>query len=506
MAAASLMLVSCSATPSGGSNAAEPIAGGVAVVALSDEPDTLDPTVANTFVARVVFTAFCEKLYDSNDNLELVPQLAASLPVTSDDGLTVDIALREGIVFNDGTPFNADAVKITLDRNLTLDTSSRKKELAALQSVEVVDDNNIRLILSRPFSPLGAQLADRAGAIMSPTALEALGLDFGTDPVCVGPFDFTDRVPGSEINFTKSDYYYDKDIVKLDGVTYKFITDPNIRAANLRSSDINAAERLNASDVEQLGADGVDVLDVSAIGYQGLTINIDPTMSSSPLASSVELRKAFELSIDRDALNTVVFAGQTTPDCVPFPKQMVFRPADIQCSEFDPDAARALVEASGETLPIPVELLIPARPTDQKTAEVIQQMANDVGFDVTIKPVEFVSALDLGRAGNFDMFLIGWSGRMDPDGDMNDLLTTGGTNNYSRMADSTVDSLISEAASVTETDARQDLYGQALDRIEEVKPLIYLYHDTWFLGLADITGVEYSSDAIPRFTTAELTK
>lgn len=506
MAAASLMLASCASTQSGSPSADEVVAGGIAVVALSDEPDTLDPTVANTFVARVVFTAFCEKLYDSNDSLELVPQLAASLPVTSADGLTVDIALREGILFNDGTPFNADAVKITLDRNLTLDTSSRKKELAALQSVEVVDENNIRLTLSRPFSPLGAQLADRAGAIMSPTALETLGLDFGTDPVCVGPFDFTDRVPGSEINFAKSDYYYDKDLVELDGLTYKFITDPNIRAANLRSSDLNVAERLNASDVDQLGADGVDVRSVSAIGYQGLTINIDPTMSSSPLASSVELRKAFELSIDRDALNTVVFAGQTTPDCVPLPKQMAFRPDDIQCVDFDPDAARALVEASGETLPIPVELLIPARPTDQKTAEVIQQMANDVGFDVTIKPVEFVSALDLGRAGEFDMFLIGWSGRMDPDGDLNDLLTTGGTNNYSRMADSEVDSLISEAASVTEPEARQDLYAQVLDRIDEIKPLIYLYHDTWFLGLTGITGVEYSADAIPRFKTAELTK
>ena len=505
VAAAALLLASCSTPPTPSPSAAEGSEGGIAVVALSDEPDTLDPTIANTFVARVVFASFCEKLYDANENLELIPQLAAALPETSDDGLTVDIPLREGILFNDGTPFNAEAVKTTLDRNITLATSSRKKELAAVESVSVVNENTVRLTLSRPFSPLGAQLADRAGAIMSPTALAALGDDFGTDPVCVGPFDFTDRIAGSEINLTKSDYYYDKDKVKLDGVTYTFITDPNVRSANLRSGELNAAERLNASDVEALEADPkVEVLKANTIAYQSLSINVDPALSTSPLASNSDLRRALELSINRDALNDVVFNGQVTPDCSPLPTQMAFRPDDITCSKFDPDEAKKILEDSGETLPIPVELLIPARPTDQKSAEVIQQMANDVGFDVTIKPVEFVSALEAARAGRFEMFLIGWSGRIDPDGDLNDLVTTGGSNNFNQLADPELDALVAEAATVTDTDERKKLYGEALERLDELKANIYLYHDSWFLGLSGITGVEYSSDGIARFKTASL--
>ena len=507
VAAAALLLASCSTPPSSSPSAAEGVEGGIAIVALSDEPDTLDPTIANTFVARVVFTSFCEKLYDANENLELVPQLAAELPITSDDGLTVDIPLREGILFNDGTPFNADAVKTTLDRNITLATSSRKKELAAVDSVSVVDENTVRLTLSRPFSPLGAQLADRAGAIMSPTVLTALGNDFGTDPVCVGPFDFTDRIAGSEINLTKSDYYYDKDKVKLDGVTYTFITDPNVRSANLRSGEVNAAERLNASDVDALESDPkVEVLKANTIAYQALSINVDPALSASPLASNPDLRRALELSINRDALNDVVFSSQATPDCSPLPIQMAYRPEDITCSKFNPDEAKKILEESGETLPVPVELLIPARPTDQKSAEVIQQMANDVGFDLTIKPVEFVSALDAARAGEFEMFLIGWSGRIDPDGDLNDLVTTGGANNFAQLADPELDELVAKAASVTDTAERQELYGDALARLDELKANIYLYHDSWFLGLSGITGVEYSSDAIARFKTASLVK
>ncbi|WP_022884584.1 ABC transporter substrate-binding protein [Glaciibacter superstes] len=503
-----LLLTACS-TPGGAGQGAEPetTAGGVAVVSLAGEPGTLDPSTANTFTARIIFTSVCEKLYDADDNLELVPQLAAELPEVSEDGLTVDIALREGVTFNDGTPFDATAVKISLDRHRTLPTSARKLELAAISDVAVVDDSTVRLTLSRPFSPLGAQLADRAGAIMSPTALEELGDDFGSSPVCVGPFAFEDQVSGSEMNFVKSDFYYDKDKVKLDGVTYQFVTDANIRVANLRSGDINVAERVNASDLPQLKTEaGIEILESATIAYQSVSINVDPATSSNPLATSVDLRRAFELSLDREAVNDVVFNGTNVVDCIPLPGQSAFRPDDVTCSEFDPEAARKILEDSGETLPLAVELMYPSSPTAQKTVEVIQQMANDVGFDVTLKPVEFISALEAGRAGDFEMFLIGWSGRIDPDGDVNDLVTSGGSNNFSRVSDPQLDSLVAEAASVTDTDARKDLYEQVLTRIDELKPNIYLYHDSWFLGLSGITGVEYSSDAIPRFKTASLTE
>lgn len=507
-ALATLLLTSCS-TPAGNgtSTAPETTDGGVAVVSLAGEPGTLDPTTANTFTARVIFTSVCEKLYDADDNLNLVPQLAAELPQVSEDGLSVDITLRDGITFNDGTPFDADAVKVSLDRHRTLATSARKLELAAISDVAVVDDSTVRLTLSHPFSPLGAQLADRAGVIMSPTALEEFGDDFGSSPVCVGPFAFEDQVPGSEMNFVKSDDYYDKDKVKLDGVSYQFVTDANIRVANLRSGDINVAERVNASDLAQLKTESdIEILEAATIAYQSVSINVDPSTSSSPFATSVDLRRAFELSLNREALNDVVFDGSNVVDCIPLPGQSPFRPDDVDCSEFDPDEAQKILEESGETLPLSVELMYPTSPSAQKTVEVIQQMANDVGFDVTLKPVEFISALEAGRAGAFEMFLIGWSGRIDPDGDVNDLVTTGGSNNFSRVSDPELDSLVSEAASVTDEDARKDLYDQVLTRIDEIKPNVYLYHDTWFLGLSGITGVEYSSDAIPRFKTASLTE
>ena len=148
-----LLLAACSATPA---SPPQPREGGVAVVTLADDPDSLDPTTANTFVSRAVFTSFCEKLYDTNENLEVVPQFAASLPQLSSDGLTVNIKLRTNVLFNDGTPLDAAAVKTTLDRNLTLPTSARNQNLSAVES------GTVELKVKRPSSPLTAQLVDSA--------------------------------------------------------------------------------------------------------------------------------------------------------------------------------------------------------------------------------------------------------------------------------------------------------------------------------------------------------
>ena len=483
------------------------VKGGIAVVALENEPDVLDPTLANTFISRVVFTSLCEKLYDVNDKLQLIPQLAAALPITSADGLTMDIKLRKGIKFNDGTPFDANAVKVTLDRDKTMKTSARRPDLAAVDKVEVVNPLAVRLTLNKPYSPLVAQLADRAGMIMSPTALAKLGDNFGTAPVCVGPFKFKNRVAGSEINLVKSDQYYDANKVNLDGIKYKFITDANVRAANLRSGDVNVAERLNPSDaIELQKLPAIKILGVATLAYQGLTINVDPTKTNSALAKSVQLRKAFELSLDRKAINDVVFNGQNVPDCLPISTTSPFRPTSVTCSAFDPNAARKIVQASGEKLPIPFDLMIPAGADSVKLGEVIQSMANAVGFKVTVKPVEFLTSLTAGRAGKFDVYLIGWSGRIDPDGNLTGLVTTGGPNNFSQSRDPVLDALISKAASFKGLNQRKGVYTRVFARLAQTVPNIYLYHDKWFLGLSGITGVDYFGDALPRFKTASMTK
>ena len=490
--------------------------GGTLTVALSEDPDALDPTTANTFVAREVFANMCEKLYDVDENLKLVPQLAAAPPTLSHHGRSATIRLRQGLKFNDGTTMDAQAVRTTLVRDLTLPTSSRKSELGAVTSVHVLDDHTVRIDMSRPFAPLEAQLADRAGMIMSPKALHRYGKNFGAHPTCVGPFSFVSRTSGSQIVLKKSPYYYDRDKVKLDKLVYQIVTDGNVRAANLQSGDIQVAERLDTSSVGPLSVDkSVRVLPGGGISYQGITINTSnvdgtdkkPGKVDTPLARHPGLREALALSLDRNVINRVVFNGLYDPDCSPLPRNSPYRDPHLRCPKRDLARARALVQKSGVKTPVPVTLSLSADPVSERLGQVIQAMAKQAGFAIKVAPGEFVTTLNQAREGKFDTIQVGWSGRVDPDGDVNDLITSGGSNNYSGLHDPVIDNGVHQAAATTDTAKRRALYTKAIERQAELNGVIYLYHERYFLGTAaNVAGIRYYSDGIPRFTTAGYAK
>src|SRR5260370_4607531 len=184
-------------------------------IGLAEDPDVLDPTMGRTYVGRIVFSAVCDKLFDIDEKLDIVPQLALSHE-TSADGKEVTIKLRPGVKFHDGEPLDAEAAKFSLERHLTTQGSFRKPELAALDHVDLVDPLTIKLVLKSPFSPLIAQLTDRAGMMVSPKAAKAEGDKFGLHPVCAGPYKFVERVQQDRIVFEKyADYWY-KDKIKID--------------------------------------------------------------------------------------------------------------------------------------------------------------------------------------------------------------------------------------------------------------------------------------------------
>src|SRR5262249_30615058 len=131
-------------------------------IGLNEDPDNLDPTLAGSFVGRVVFAGVCDKLFDIDANLGIIPQLALAYE-WSNGNRTLDIRLRPNVVFHDGERMDAEAVKFTLERHLTMPGSFRRGEISVLQSVEVLDPLTVRLQLSAPFAPILAHFADRAG-------------------------------------------------------------------------------------------------------------------------------------------------------------------------------------------------------------------------------------------------------------------------------------------------------------------------------------------------------
>jgi peptide/nickel transport system substrate-binding protein len=501
------------ATGAGGSVAAESRAGGTLTIGLAEDPDALDPTLARTFVGRMVFLHMCEKLYDLNARLQIVPQLAASLPSLSGDKKTMTIRIRRGVRFNDGTPLNAQAVKISLDRHRTLTGSQRASEISPITAVTVVNNFTVRLSLSARFSPLTAQLADRAGMIMSPKALSELGTRFATAPVCVGPFKFTSRTAGDRIVLDKSQFYYARSKVKLNRIVFRIITDTSARAANLRSKDINVLDRIASTDLPAIRRDkSLRVLKATSIGYQGISINIGnknglgkPFVNvGTPLASRRALRHAFELSLDRKVINRVVFGGTVLPGCLPVPPQSPYYDARIKCPGRNLATARSLVRSTRMATPVRVQLMIGTNQVQARLGQVIQSMAEDAGFRVDLQPTEFVTALRRQDQGNYDTFAIGWSGRVDPDGNIYQFVHSKGSLNNLGWSSPRTDLLLDNARKAATTNARKTLYNAVFRTLRSELPLIYLYHDVNRHGVtANVKGVRLYGDGLIRAYFAE---
>src|SRR5215471_8255355 len=260
-------------------------------IGIAEDPDILDPTLARTYVGRIVFSAVCDKLFDIDEKLDIVPQLALSYE-TSADGKEMTIKLRPGVKFQHGEPLDAEAAKFSIERHLTFPGSFRKSELASVDHVEIVDPLTVKLVLKTPYAPLIAQLTDRAGMMVSPKAAKEEGDKFGLRPVCAGPYKFVERVQQDRIVFEKFKDYWNKDNIHIDRVIYLPIVDSTVRLANLKSGALDLIERVQATDIKDVRADPKLKLSAAlSLGYQGVTINIGNEKNKGPLSQSAKIRQ-----------------------------------------------------------------------------------------------------------------------------------------------------------------------------------------------------------------------
>lgn len=483
--------------------------GGKLVIALSAEPDALDPTLSRSLYSRYVFQAMCQKLYDVNEQAQVVPQLATALPTTSGDGRTVTIPLRPGVRFADGTAFDSAAVKATLQRHLTNARSARKSELGPIDGVDTPDAQTVVLRLKQPFAPLLGALADRAGMIMSAQALRSKGDDFASAPVCVGPFKFAKRVPQNSIEVVRDPNYYDASKVHLDGISWRILTDASIRAANLRSGDVQVADSVSTQDVASLRQDAaVSVLQSQSLGYQGLTINVGnvdgvgtaPKPINRPLAQNAKVRQAFEHAIDRKALVDAVFNGEHAVACSPVSPASTFSSPEAQtCPAHDPAKAKQLLAEAGVQTPYTVTMLASNTPDTLRLAQALQSMVKDGGFDLKINPVEYSSLLDEQDRGNFELLQLGWSGRIDPDANITNFVGTGASQNVAGYSNPQLDTLLTQARQAGDVEERRKLYGQAVTLLQQDDALIYLYRQRNLTAVSkQIQGLQVYPDGVIR--------
>ena len=469
-------------------------------IGLREDPDVLDPTLARTYVGRIVFASLCDKLFDIDEQLRIVPQLATGHEWSA-DSRALTIRLRPGVRFHDGEAMDAEAVKASLDRHLALQGSFRRSEINVVQSVVVVDPLTVRLELSVPFAPLIAQLTDRAGMVMSPKALREAGAQFGSRPVCAGPFRFVERVAQDRIVLERFEGYWDRANIHVERVVFQPIQDTTVLLANLQAGQLDLVERVNPTDGAAIRRDRrLRLVGGDELGYNGITINVgNGERARSPLGQSAKVREALELSIDREVINQVVYAGEFVASAQWVPPNSPFFLKDLPMPARDVARARRLLAEAGTPNPV-VNLMIPNNPDLRQVGEVIQSMARESGFDVRLQATEFASALQAAARGDFEAFLVGWSGRSDPDGNIYSFATCKGGQNDGRYCDAEVDRLLDEARAVPDAAARIAIYRKvAALYLERDRGRIYLWHrKNLFAHSARLQGLRLVPDGLIR--------
>jgi peptide/nickel transport system substrate-binding protein len=469
-------------------------------IGLAEDPDVLDPTLARTYVGRIVFSSICDKLFDIDEKLNIVPQLALGQE-TSADGKVVTIKLRPGVKFHDGEPFNAEAAKYSLERHLNMKGSFRKPEIASVDKVEIVDPMTIRLVLKEPFSPLLAQLTDRAGMMMSPKAAEAAGDKFGLKPVCAGPYKFVERVQQDRIVVEKFADYWNKDQVFIDKITYLPIVDGTVRLANLKSGGLDLIERVLATDIKSVRDNPKLKLSKAVqLGYQGITMNLaNGPKADNPLAKDARVRRAFEASLDRDVINQVVFNGEFVPGNQWVSPQHPYYQQAFPIPKRDIAKAKALLKEAGVTGPIALDLMVPNGAEARAVAEVVQSMAAEAGFDLKIRVTEFATSIKEAEDGNFQLYLIGWSGRPDPDGNSYVFQTCGAPQNNGKYCNKEVDAAHALARAKSDPAERKKAYETVARNILADGSIIYLYHAQVLVAHTDkLDGYKQMPDGLIR--------
>jgi peptide/nickel transport system substrate-binding protein len=423
-------------------------------IGLAEDPDVLDPTLARTFVGRIVFAGLCDKLFDLDEKLNVVPQLATSYKWSADNK-SLEIKLRSGVTFHDGEKMDAEAVKFNLERHKNMTGSTRRGDLAPVASVEVVDPLTVKLNLSSPFAPMLTVLTDRAGMMVSPKAAQAAGEKFGVKPVCSGPFRFVERIAQDRIVLERYPGYWNKGQIHFDRVVYQPIIDATVRLANLRRASSTSSSAWPAP-CRRLRATTASRSRIVRMAIRHLFQRRQRRAGAEQPGGLRYVREAFELS-----LMQAYQGGDGRRSC---PGQPVGR-AGIGTTPRTCRFRSAMWRRRRRCPPPPasnpsVTLMTPTESGAQRIEKVAQAMAKEAGFDIKIQSTEFASSLALADKGQYEAYVLAWSGRADPDGNLQIHLSCKAALNYPGYCNAAVDELINKARTTLDPAQRAKLYEE----------------------------------------------
>jgi peptide/nickel transport system substrate-binding protein len=477
--------------------------GGTLRAALDRDPPNLDPHRSTAAVDRQVFQSLYDKLVDTDETLRIIPMLATSWTI-SPDGKTVTLKLRQGVKFHDGTPFNAEAVKSNFDRMQDPKfPSARRSEIGPIQKIVAVDPATVQIVLEKPYSPLLYVLTDRAGMMVSPAAAQKEGVDFALHPVGTGPFRFVEKIPQDHIALERTPDYWAKGQPYLDRIIYRPIIDDNARVANLKSGDVDIINIVPLPQIKQLTQEAAQtgarfkLLERGAFQWYGVWLNV-----TKPPFDSKALRQAFNATIDRHVLATVVLQGAAYPAFSFFPNGTPAYDPGWKIPPRNLSLAKEKLQAAGRPNGFAFTMLTLPGQQDQALAQAIQSMAAEAGIQMKIETIEFGTMLDTMARLQHQAGQIGWSGRPDPDFDIYPHVTQSGIGsfNFGGYTNPKVQELLDAARLLNDMSQRRRAYGEVTKILADDVPYVWTHFPKEYkLVSAKVHGFVQVPDGMMRF-------
>ncbi len=512
------LLAACGASSPGGTTggtgatstpaSGTPKQGGTLKVGLTSDVGNLDPLLSSFLVDRQVFYNMYDSLVAIDVDLKITAALAEKWEIAP-DGKTYTFTLRRDVKFHDGTDFNAEAVKFNIERYLNDKTSRRASEINSIQSVEAVDAATVKFVLKAPFAPLLANLVDRAGMMVSAKAVQAGGADFTRKPLGAGTgaFKFVEWVKDDHITLERNAGYWQKGaqgqaLPFLDKITFRGITDETVRLTNLKTGDLEADFNIPAKDYAATKSGSELVLqETPAISFNSLYFNTE----AEPF-NKKELRQALNYLIDRDQIIKTVFFSAQRVAYGPIPPSSWAYDAEFKPFAVDLNKAKALLTAGGKPDGFSFEMKVGAgSPTTLTLTQLIKDQLAKANITMNITQLEAAKIATDTQQGNFQGSFYGWSGRIDPDGNIYNQMRGKGSLNESRYANPQVDDLLDKARVSNDQAERKTLYQQAQKQIVDDAPFVF-----YSFGLAllvtrpNVRGTKVYADQIMRFAGAWL--
>jgi peptide/nickel transport system substrate-binding protein len=517
---------STGAAPGSQSQVSSPVKGGDLTYALATSPDTLDPQRSGFAVSiRVIRTIFDNLVVKLPDHT-VKPWLATEW-TASEDGKSYTFKLRQDVKFQDGTPFNAEAVKYSFDRILDPNTKAGNAaaQLAPYQSSEVIDNYTIKLNLSKPSVAFLGNLSQAALGIVSPTAAKKYGDQFGKNPVGTGPFKFVKWDENLEVKVERNpDYKWAPELIQnkeaayLDSITFKIVPEEATRIGSVQSSQILAAETVPPQNIVSFKSDpNFQLLQVNPIGLP-FTLFIN---QKRPPWNELKARQALQYGIDVETIVKTLYLGTYEQAWSALTPGMVGYDASLEKKvKPDPNKANQLLdelgwlkgadgirEKDGKKLTLLYVESSPNREKRQDIATIVQQQLKKIGVDVKVEITKDITTV-VYTNGLYDLH-----GNSQVNGDSNALYSfyhtpaTGARATLPSVSDPELDKWIEQGALEKDTVKRVEIYKKIQQYINDNAVIIPIYVFPYTVAAAkSVQGLKFDLLGYPLFNDVSINK